>query len=270
MILFTPRNSFLAVLALSVTLPLFAQESGWVVLPVGEYATLKARANPPQPDPAKPPAEAVVTRIDYDLRIQNQSAAGRAVLTIDVFKTGWVKVAIPAGIYVHQATINGKPAPITAGAIVLSTQGRSTVNLEVIIPLMTNAAGQQLSIAPIAAGITQASVVLPKQDLEVKISGGRLAKQSDSGADTRLLAYAFGAEPLTFIWRKNVQENKVTLPLRQRGSLTQIVSSGEDGTSIYAEVGLEVMQGAATRMKIQVPSGVTVNQVQGTLFPIGK
>ena len=92
MILFTPRNSFLAVLALSVTLPLFAQESGWVVLPVGEYATLKARANPPQPDPAKPPAEAVVTRIDYDLRIQNQSAAGRAVLTIDVFKTGWVKV----------------------------------------------------------------------------------------------------------------------------------------------------------------------------------
>ena len=259
-------RGLIPLLALYATVPALAQEAGWVVLPVNEYVALKIKATPQPPDPAKPPADAVITRIDYTLRVQDQSASGKATLNVDVFKTGWVKVAIPAGIYVRQASLNGKPVPIVSGAIILSSPGRSTINLEVIIPLITNASGQRLNLAPIAAGITQASLLLPKQDLEVKVTGGQLSSQSDVGADTKLQAFAFGSEPLSFIWRKSVQENKVALPLRQRGVLTQIVSLGEDGTSIFAEIGLEVTQGAATQMKIQVPPNVTINQVQGTLI----
>ena len=261
-----PLRGLIPLLALYTNVPALAQEAGWVVLPVNEYTALKNKATPQLPDPAKPPADAVITRIDYTLRIQDQSASGQATLNVDVFKTGWVKVAIPTGIYVRQASLSGKPVPIVSGAIILSSPGRSAINLEVIIPLITNAAGQRLNLAPIAAGITQASLLLPKQDLEVKVTGGQLSSQSDVGVDTKLQAFAFGSEPLSFIWRKSVQENKVAMPLRQRGSLTQIVSLGEDGTSIFAEISLEVTQGAATQMKIQVPPNITINQVQGALI----
>ena len=92
-------------LALLATVPALAQETGWVVLPVSEYASLRTRATPQPPDPAKPPAEAVVTRIDYNLRIQDQSASGQAALSVDVFKAGWVRVAIPSGVYVSQVSL---------------------------------------------------------------------------------------------------------------------------------------------------------------------
>jgi len=53
--------------------------------------------------------------------------------------------------------------------------------------------------------------------------------------------------------------------LRLRGSLTQLLGLGEDATSINAEVNLEVTQGAAREVKIQVPGNVTINQVLGAM-----
>jgi hypothetical protein len=47
--------------------------------------------------------------------------------------------------------------------------------------------------------------------------------------------------------------------------LTQLVSLGEDSTSIYAETNAEVVQGLAREIRIRVPEGVTINQVMGAL-----
>ena len=63
---------------------------GWVVLPVDEYRTLHARAYPTEHDPEPPPVEATLTRVDYDLHINSDLASGRATLTVDVLKDGWV------------------------------------------------------------------------------------------------------------------------------------------------------------------------------------
>src|ERR1700682_1199307 len=71
---------------------------GWVVLPVDEYRALHARAYPIERDPEPPPVEATLTRVDYGLRIDGELASGRASLTVDVLKDGWVRVPIPAGL----------------------------------------------------------------------------------------------------------------------------------------------------------------------------
>src|SRR5688572_23221553 len=67
---------------------------GWVVLPVDEYRDLRARANPNPPRPPDPPVEATLTRVDYELRSDGESIGGRALLTIDVLREGWVRVNI--------------------------------------------------------------------------------------------------------------------------------------------------------------------------------
>src|SRR3954471_16065859 len=93
-----------------------APPEGWVVLPVDEYRALRDKAQPPPPPPVAPPVEATLTRVDYELRIEGDTVAGRAVLTIDVLRDGWTKVQIPAGLMVRDAQLDGRPVSLVGGA----------------------------------------------------------------------------------------------------------------------------------------------------------
>ena len=77
---------------------------GWVVLPVDEYRALRERRWACHAPPAASPVDATLTRVDYDLRVDGDSVAGRALLTIDVLREGWTRVQIPAGLMVRDAT----------------------------------------------------------------------------------------------------------------------------------------------------------------------
>src|SRR5271165_7649377 len=82
-----------------------AHNAGWVVIPVEEYRVLRSKAYPVEHDPEPPPVEATLTRVDYDLRIPGELATGRARLTVDVLKDGWVRVPVPAGLLVREARL---------------------------------------------------------------------------------------------------------------------------------------------------------------------
>src|SRR6516225_4228047 len=90
---------------------------GWVVIPVSEYESLRARAFPAEHEPEAPPVEATLTRVDYDLQVNSSGdlAYGRASLTVDVIKDGWVRVAIPAGLLVREARLDGKEVSLVSG-----------------------------------------------------------------------------------------------------------------------------------------------------------
>src|SRR3989441_1726548 len=117
---FLPFTAFLfALLFLFVASSLAqttAHSPGWVVLPVDEYRTLHAKAYPIERDPEPPPVEATLTRVDYDLRIDTELASGRASLTVDVLKDGWVRVPVPAGLLVREARLDGKLVSLVPGA----------------------------------------------------------------------------------------------------------------------------------------------------------
>src|SRR5271157_2186185 len=89
---------------------------GWVVIPVEEYRVLRAKAYPVEHDPEPPPLDATLTRVDYDLRVTGDLASGRASLTVDVLKDGWVRVPVPAGLLVREAQLDGKLVSLVPGA----------------------------------------------------------------------------------------------------------------------------------------------------------
>jgi hypothetical protein len=101
--------------------------------------------------------------------------------------------------------------------------------------------------------------------VDLKLSGGLVSEKSESATESKWIAYGRGNEPLTFTWRRKTEDHRTTQPLRLRGSLTQLLGLGEDATSINAEVNLEVTQGAAHEVRIEIPEKVTINQVLGAV-----
>jgi hypothetical protein len=240
--------------------------SGWVVLPVNEYQALRGKAYPVERETDAPPVDATLTRVDYDLRLNGPLASGRATLTVDVLKDGWVRVPIPLGLLVREAKLGGKPvslvpAPEHNGQLsaVLPHKGRSVLLLDVVFSVTSVGAEEHLTLPASSSGVTRASIATPPLDVEMKLSGGFVAEKSAS----RWLAYAGGNNALVFTWRKRIEERRAELPPRMRGSLTQLYALGEDSTSVNAEVEIEMVQGAAHQVKIAVPANVTINQVPG-------
>lgn len=248
-----------------------ARSSGWVVIPVSEYRTLHAKAYPVDVEPEASPVQATLTRVDYDLQVRGEVARGRVSLTVDVLKDGWVRVPIPAGLLVREARVDNKlvslvPPSARAGGqltAVLSHSGRSVLVLEIALPVASNAGSESIALPPADSGITRAAVQLLRNGVDVQVSGGLLSEQSDTPDESKWVAYGQGNTALTFSWRRKTEDHRATQPLRLRGSLIELVSLAEDSTSIYAEVNLEVVQGAAAEVRIQLPENVTVNQVLG-------
>ncbi|HXC88126.1 MAG TPA: hypothetical protein VNU23_10075 [Candidatus Cybelea sp.] len=245
---------------------------GWVVITIGDYKTLHAKAYPPEREPEAPPVDATLTRVDYDLRIDGDLAAGRASLTVDVLKDGWVRVPIPAGLLVREAKLDGKLVSLVPGAAgtasnqlsaLLSRPGRAVLLLDIALPVVSTAGEESISLPSTASGVTRAAVRLPRQGVDLKLSGGLLAEESEAGAESIWLAYARGNEPLVFTWKRKTEDHRSSQALRLRGSLTELTGLGEDTATIVAEVSVEVTQGAAREVRIALPDKVTINQVAG-------
>jgi len=203
-------------------------------------------------------------------------AAGRASLTVDVLKDGWVRVPVPAGLLVREARLDGKPVSLVPGAqgqgkggthlsALLSHAGRFELLLDVDVPVTTSAGDESISLPSTESGVTRATVLLPRQGVDLRVGGGLLSEKSETAGETKWLAFARGNEALTFTWRRKTEDHHVELPLRLRGSLTQLTSLGEDSTSVYAEANFEVVQGAAREVHILLPDKITINQVSGAV-----
>ncbi len=264
------------ILAISCPLRSAAQEAvhspGWVVISVDNYRDLRARAFPTEHEPAPPSIDATLTRVDYDLRINRDIATGRADLTVDVLKDGWVTVPIPAGLLVREARLDGKLLPLSFGtsgksgaqvSALLSHPGRAVLMLTVALPVASATGDESISLPATQSGVTRATVQLPRPEVDVRVTGGLLTEKSEQNRESKWLAYGNGTQPLTFTWRRKTEDHHSTQPLRQRGSLTELVSLGEDSTAIVAEIAVVVTQGAARETKVHLPEKITINQVSG-------
>ncbi len=178
---------------------------------------------------------------------------------------------IPSGLLVREARLDGKLVSLVSASgkgasqlsAVLAHAGRAVLLLDIALPVNASAGEERISLPSTSSGVTRAAVQLPRQGVDVKLSGGLLTEKTEAGDESKWLAYARGNEPLTFTWHRKIEDHHITLPLRQRGSLTQLTSLAEDSTSLYAEVNLEITQGAAKEARIQLPENITINQVSG-------
>ena len=246
--------------------------NGWVVLPINEYQALRQAAFPAEAEPVQPPVEATLTRIDYDLKVEGDLASGEARLTIDVIKDGWVRLRMPEGLMVRDAQLDGQPVTLVTRSpetgpggneLLLSRPGRSVLTLKIVAPVTTVAGTDILRLPVSNAAMSQAAVELARQGVDVQLTGALLMDHSETATSSRWVANGRGTEPMTFAWRRRVDDQRVNQALRLRANLTQLVGLGEDATQVNAEVQIEVLQGLAPDVRLQLPEHFTVNQVAG-------
>lgn len=241
-------------------------QSGWAVIPLKEYDQLRARVAPLAAAPAEPEFDATLTRIEYDLRVNGDQAAGRATLTVDVLSDAWAQVPMPTGLYVREARLQppGRAPLIVDGAAVFSKKGRSVLELDIAVPVQVAGGAERITLPAGGSGMVRASLTVDRAGIELTVAGGVLRP---GPVANNWLAYGRGGdEPLVLSWRRKLEERRVELPLRQRGRLVESISLGEDSSVIWAEVVLDVTQGAARGVKLQLPEGITVNQVPGAMI----
>jgi hypothetical protein len=246
-----------------------ARTDGWVVLPIDDYRALRARAFPSTPDPAPPPLDAALTRVDYDLRISGETVAGQARLTIDVLKQGWASVLIPSGMLVRDARIDGRPTALSvtdgtpAARVLISKTGRSTLALDVVVPLASSAGTESMTLPASGSALSAVTLVVPRTGVDLTVSGGFIAEQSETGNDSRWVVYGNPGRALSFTWKRKADDRRSTLPLRTRARVTELVALGEDATQVTSSIQIDVTQGLARDVAIALPAGLIVNQVAG-------
>ncbi len=261
----------LGVLALVATaVSVQAQEppraDGWVVLSIGEYRELRARAFPPAPDSPSPPVDSVISRIDYDLRVGASVVTGEARLTVDVLKRGWVSLQVPHGFIVRGARVDGRPTTIVAGPpprVLLSQPGRTIIALDVVVPVTSSAGVESMNLPPSPAAMSSVRLTVPRASVELTPSGGLVIDQQQTPTESRWIVQGAPGRPLAFSWRRRLEDRRAGLPVRSRASVHQMISLGEEASIITANVGAEILQGAAQQIVVTVPESVTVNNVSG-------
>ena len=239
---------------------------GWVVLPVDEYRALRERANPQPPQPAPPPVDATLTRIDYDLRIENDTVAGRALLTIDVLRDGWTRVQIPAGLMVRDARLDGQPVSLVEGPpphVLLSRAGRVVLTLDIALAITSSAGTESIVLPASASPISRAALALPRSGVDLSATGGFVAERMESPGETRWTTFGRPNQPLTLMWKRKVDDRRAEQTLRTRARITTLVGLGEDVSQISAAVRIEVLQGLAREVLLALPQGLVVNEVNG-------
>ena len=239
---------------------------GWVVLPVDEYRALRARANPDAPIAPAPPVDATLTRVDYELRVDADTVSGRALLTIDVLREGWVKVPIPAGLMVRDARIDGQPVALIEGPpahVVLSRAGRVVLSLDISLPLGASAGAESVALPPSPAALSRATLTLPRGGVDLTVAGGFVSERSETSAESRWVALGRANQPLSFSWKRKADDRRAEQPLRFRARVASVVGLGEEVSTLSSSVRVEVQQGVAREVTLDVPAGVVINQVNG-------
>jgi hypothetical protein len=243
-----------------------ARTDGWVVLTLDEYRALRARAFPTTPDPLPPPVDATLTRIDYELRVNGETVTGEARLTIDVLKQGWVSVQMPSGMLVRAARMDGRQTALVDGTpprVLISRAGRSVLTLDVVIPVQAAGGIESMTLPASASALSAAALIVPRTGIDLTVAGGFVADQTETATENRWTVYGSPGRPLTFSWKRRIDDRRLSLPLRARARITELVALGEETSHLTASVRLEITQGVARDIVLSTPDGVAVNNVSG-------
>lgn len=236
---------------------------GVVTLPIDDYRALRARARDAAVAPA---AQAALTRIDYTLAVDGELVTGQAALTIDVVGAGWTSLSLPAGLAIREARLDGQPLVIDAGpppTVHLSRAGRAVLHLELAFVPVDSGDTVRLALPASSAAVTRVALTIPGTTHRIAADGGVVAVRDDRGGATRWTIHGQPGAALALDWARRRDDARAVAPLRLAASLDTTAGLRDTLLQLAVAATLDVRQGLAREVTLDVPPGVTVTAVTG-------
>src|SRR5262249_13433461 len=161
---------------------------GRVARAPGESTRLLDLANRPGAAAPAAPVAALVASADLRVRVDRDAVAGVFTLAGDVLRPGITRVNLIAGATLTDASVDGKPLPLTADgnmhAALLPGPGAFSVRLEwgTTLPLAPGSASFQLPVP--TSGSARATIEVPGEQADVHVSPGLVTGRSAAGGRT--------------------------------------------------------------------------------------
>jgi hypothetical protein len=240
-----------------------------VTLSVTEYNRLiDLAARPPQPQTAAPLA-AVLSSADLRVRVERETARGVFAVAGDVLRPGVAKVALLNGATLVDATIAGRPLPLlaegSAQTALLPGPGPFTLNLDWGAPL-TFVPGKGSFILPaLAAGTVRATIDVPSEQADVKLSSGLITRRTTNGGRTIIEATLTPGAPAEVSWSmRDSAPVAATRETRATADVLTLVTLGESDARMVALIDVTVMQGEPRTIDLRLPAGYELTSIAGS------
>jgi len=240
-----------------------------VTLTVTEYNRLiDLAARPPQPQTAAPVA-AVVSSADLRVRVDRETARGVFAVAGDVLRSGVAKVAVLDGATLVDATIAGRPLPLiaegTAHTALLPGPGPFTLNLEWGAPLSFAPGKGSFVLPALAAGTVRATIDVPSEQADVKLSSGLVTRRTTNGGRTIIEATLTPGTPAEVSWSmRDSAPVSAARETRAAADVLTLVTLGDSDVRMVALVDVTVMQGEPRTIDLRLPAGYELTGISGS------
>jgi hypothetical protein len=240
-----------------------------VTLSLAEYNRLIDLAGRPAPEARVPPVAAVLASADLRVRVEGDGARGVFQMTGDVLRAGVHRVHLVSSATLVAATTAGRPLPLVAEgqahAALLSGPGPFSVSLEWGTPLALRP-GRASFVLPVpAAGTARATIDLPGEQADVRLSSGLVTRRSSAGGRT-IVEATLDPGSATEVWWSLRDSAPVAAAREARttADVLTLVTIGDSDVRMVALVDVAVVQGEPRTIDVRLPAGYEVLGISGS------
>jgi hypothetical protein len=227
-----------------------------------EYEDLIAKAKQTPIEHA--PHQVLLLSADYDATIQQERAAIRGTLWIEVLEPGLHAIPLELNsVGIRTAMLDGKPASLgrnPQGQVLLFVDsiGKKQLELDLVTVLQTSAAQQSLQFAVPTPSATRLRVTVPG-NVEVRSGAAVVSRSVDQAAGVTRFELLPQRGSLSLVMSLN---NKLLLEQRVVMARSVIVDEMTQAYErLHATVSLGVLHGAVDQFRFRVPAGFEITDV---------
>ena len=198
-----------------------------------------------------------------DLRVRVEGAVARATIQVDgeVFRSGTMKVPLIKGATLLDARMANRPLPLAADGdthfAILPGPAAFSATLETGTPLVMTPGRGSFTIAVPPAGSATATIDIPGDQMDVRLSRGLILRRSSAGGRTIVDATLDPGSSTQVSW--TTRESAPTgapRDVRMLADLKTLVTIGEADLRLVTLVDLNVIQGEADGGRGAAPRGL--------------
>lgn len=269
-----PLLSALALLALTVATPAFAEPRAEVTMPWTDFKTLYERGQAPKDPPAIAPLDFTIDHAVYTGKVVGTGDDAYAQIHVSLRgrmlqANHWASIPLlSTNAALRSAKVNGQDAPIYLSdgyyTLVTSQQGAFSAELDVAMALVTadGETGFALPLAP--SGATEVSFSVDSSSaVDLAVAGGRGIVKTTNGTMHRVDAVVPSVGSLAISWQKEVKDEAVKQVARVYAESQVLVGVSEGFLQGRANVNYTILHAGVDHLRVQVPTDVTVLDVQG-------